>query len=218
MKIKILGTRGEIKASKPYHSKHSGVLVDNTLLFDLGERQYLKLRPKHIFITHLHPDHAFFVRHNEKINKEVYTPRNFKREKKIGPYRIRPIPTFHSKKVASQAYLIQKGKKKLLYTGDMIWIKKKYHHYLKDIDLVITEGSFIRKGGMIRKDKVTKEIFGHNGMPELISLFKRFTRRIVFMHFGSWFYDDVAAARKKIKYLAKELDLTAAYDGYELKI
>jgi hypothetical protein len=41
MKIKILGTRGDIKAAKPYHAKHSGVLVDNTLLFDLGKRQYL---------------------------------------------------------------------------------------------------------------------------------------------------------------------------------
>jgi glyoxylase-like metal-dependent hydrolase (beta-lactamase superfamily II) len=62
MKIEILGTRGEIKNLKPYHAKHSGVFIDNDLLFDLGEKEYLKLNPEHIFITHLHPDHAFFAR------------------------------------------------------------------------------------------------------------------------------------------------------------
>lgn len=63
MKIKILGTRGEIVSSSPYHSHHSGILIDDVLLFDCGESQFLNNKPQYIFITHLHPDHAFFVRH-----------------------------------------------------------------------------------------------------------------------------------------------------------
>jgi glyoxylase-like metal-dependent hydrolase (beta-lactamase superfamily II) len=64
MNIKILGTRGEIKVSAPYHSRHSGVLIDNTLLLDCGEPEFLDYKPQAILITHLHPDHAFFVRHH----------------------------------------------------------------------------------------------------------------------------------------------------------
>jgi len=62
MKITILGTRGEVDHSAPYHSRHSGVLVDDALLLDLGEREYLDYSPKAVLITHLHPDHAYFVR------------------------------------------------------------------------------------------------------------------------------------------------------------
>ena len=62
MKITILGTRGEIEPTAPYHARHSGLLVDDTLMFDLGEQEFLAYKPSYIFITHLHPDHAYFVR------------------------------------------------------------------------------------------------------------------------------------------------------------
>jgi hypothetical protein len=38
------------------------------------------------------------------------------------------------------------------------------------------------------------------------------------MHFGSWFYKDVPASRKRIENLSKSLKLVAAYDGMEIKI
>jgi ribonuclease BN (tRNA processing enzyme) len=59
MQIGILGTRGEVSYRSPKHSKHSGVLIGLKLMFDLGEREFVKLNPQAIFITHLHPDHAF---------------------------------------------------------------------------------------------------------------------------------------------------------------
>ena len=61
MKLRILGTRGEIKSSAPRHSKHSGVLIDGKLMLDVGEKEFLDLKPGCVFITHLHPDHAFFI-------------------------------------------------------------------------------------------------------------------------------------------------------------
>ena len=239
MKIKILGTRGEIDFSLPYHSKHSGLLIDKGLLFDMGEKEFLKHQPKYIFLTHLHPDHAFFIRSNEKLinlfSKKV--PLIFAPEKdrvnselinlikplqriKFKNYQVFPIPTHHSKKVKSTAYLIQRGKKRILYTGDMIWIDKRYHSLLNNLDLVITEGSFIKKGGMIRKDSKTGKIYGHTGIPDLINLFKRFTKTIVLIHFGAWFYRDTNKAREKIKKLAKEnnIDILVGYDGKELTV
>lgn len=232
MKIKILGTKGEIEPSASYHSKHSGVLIDKNLLLDIGEKEFLKYHPKNIFITHLHPDHAFFIRDPKEeveINIPIYAPESYKNtvevkkltsRKKIDDYHITPIPTHHSLKVKSQAYLIKKGDQKILYTGDIIWINKEHHHLLKNTNLIITEGSYIRKGGLVRKDKKTDKIYGHTGIPNLMRLFSQFSKHILFVHFGSWFYEDIKASRKKIEEISKENNITAhvGYDGMEIDL
>ncbi|MCD6177892.1 hypothetical protein J7K03_01360 [bacterium] len=225
MRLKILGTRGEIKASAPYHSKHSGILLDKKILFDIGEEEFLDYNPKYIFITHLHPDHAFFLRKPEKRDKikvPIYTPENLKGKGPVnlGSYKIVSIPTIHSKKVKSVAFLIEKNSKKILYTGDMIWIRKKYHYLFRGLDLVITETSFYRKGGLVRKDKKTGEVYGHTGVQDLVNLFKKFTSNVVFLHFGSWFYKDIKRARKNLARLAKKnkINITIAYDGLEIVV
>ncbi len=230
MKIKILGTRGEIEASAPYHSHKSGVLINNKIMLDVGDKRFLKYKPDYILITHLHPDHAYFVRHDEVPNTkaQIYAPEKYddvpihltNKPFTLNGYAIKPIPTIHSIKVKSNAYLITYKKKKILYTGDMIWIEKKYHKYLKNLDLVITEGSYIRKGGMVRRQKDTGKIFGHTGIPNLVHLFSQFTHTILLMHFGSWFYKDIKQSRKNIQKIAKENDIKiiVGYDGLQITI
>ena len=198
MNIKILGTRGEIKPSSPYHAKKSGILIDNEILLDIGEEVFLKQNPKCILLTHLHPDHAFFVRTPRRIIKDInapiYAPQSYNGNidvkklistKKFDNHIITPIPTHHSLKVASQAYLIKKGKESILYTGDLVWLDKKYHHKLKNVALVITEASYYRKGGLIKRDRMSGKIYGHTGIPDLLQLFSKFTKRVLFVHFGS---------------------------------
>jgi ribonuclease BN (tRNA processing enzyme) len=228
MKIQILGTRGEIEPTAPYHARHSGVLIDDKLMFDLGEQEFLNYKPESVFITHLHPDHAFFVREVQPVfhfQTKIYAPEPYKtvpihvlnRSIICGSYTVTPIPTEHSIKVKSQAYIIQKGAIKILYTGDLFWIDKKYHKYLKNLDLVIAEASFIRKGGVIRRSKGrASQPFGHTGVPDLMRIFSPYTKRILFMHFGSWFYE--LGARKARAYLKKlglkyDLEVVACYDG-----
>lgn len=260
MNLKILGTRGEVKESAPRHSKHSGVLIDGQILLDLGEKEYLDYRPKAVFITHLHPDHAFFIREPAPIDVPVYAPeghKNAKIEVPSGPisldaYRITPFPTIHSKKFRSMGYVVEKkgemkgrtegepeggteGRKgggtkegmkaekkdwKLVYTGDLIRITKEHHHLLENADLVITDGSHLRKGGRVFRDKETGQIYGHTGIPDLVNFFKAFTANILFLHFGSWFYEDVSESTKHIKELGKErgVQVIAAYDGLELDL
>ncbi|MBD3231907.1 hypothetical protein GF322_04570 [Candidatus Dependentiae bacterium] len=231
MKIKILGTRGEIKPSAPYHSKYSGILIDNKIMIDIGEKEFLKYKPQVIFITHLHPDHAFFTRdkkHFYEIKIPTYAPEKYennfvqilKKPKTFLGYKITPIPTEHSLKVKSQAYLIEKGKQKILYTGDMFWIKKQYQKKIPKLSLVITEGSYINKGGRIIKTKNSKP-YGHTGIPNLINLFKPYTKSILLMHFGSWFYNYGAKkARNKLKQLGKEnnINIIIGYDGMDLDL
>jgi len=223
MKIHFLGTRANIEASAPYHSKHSGILIDEKLLFDLGEKEFLRYKPVAVILTHLHPDHAYFVASEKEEIPElpVYGPAKDKqvisldKPENISGFNVSPVPTIHSKYVDSQAYIIEKGNIRILYTGDMVWIKKEHHHKLKKLDLVITDGSYLRKGGMIRRDD-QGNIYGHQGIPGLVNLFRQFTDHIIFTHFGSWFYKDMKEARKKLNSFGIKTD--AAYDGMKVSL
>jgi hypothetical protein len=224
MNLQILGTRGEIEESAPWHRKHSGVLLDGTLLLDVGEEEYLSHNPSCIAITHLHPDHAFFIIKPGKITVPVYAPEAYHNAVNVqempdvlnlGSLQVRPVHTHHSKKVRSAAMLVEKGSSKICYTGDLIWINKVYQPLLEGCNLIITDGSYLRKGGMIRKDPATGFLYGHNGIPDLIRLFCDLTDHILFVHFGSWFFKDIVKARKKLDALGKEsqVDVQVGYDG-----
>ena len=229
MRIKVLGTRGEIEESAPRHSRHSGLLLDGRLLFDLGEREFLGEKPERVFITHLHPDHAFFVRKPVPLGVRVFAPEMraglpvvevFPGKMSYRGYSIRAIPTHHSFKVKSTAYLVEKRGRRLLYTGDMFWINKEFRPLFGRLDLVVTEASFLRRGGMIRRDRATGTAYGHAGVPNLIGLFSKFASSILLMHFGSWFYEDARKARRTLAALGKQnsVRVLAGYDGFELDL
>lgn len=230
MNVRILGTRAKIDTSAPKHSKHSGILLNKELLLDIGEKEYLTYDPHYIFITHLHPDHAFFVEEKEtNLDVPVYAPEIPEEssvdveiiddEMNVNGYNVAPIPTHHSKLVASQAYVVEKNSTRLLYTGDIIWIDKKYHDRITDLDLVITDGSYYRKSGFVRKDKETGALYGHTGIKDLVSLFKDYTDNIVFTHLGSWFYHDIDESKQKIRELScDKLEVDVAYNGMEINL
>lgn len=78
--IITLGTRGNIPEQRPHYAKHSGLLIDSTILLDLGEKDFLKCNPQAIFITHLHSDHACFVEEDlGQIECPVYAPCPFEK-------------------------------------------------------------------------------------------------------------------------------------------
>jgi ribonuclease BN (tRNA processing enzyme) len=227
IKIKFLGTQGNINPSAPYHSKHSGILVNDKILLDLGEKEFLEINPEYIFITHLHSDHAFFLNSKEKVDiqSKIYAPEESDKASLnvlhsdiiIDNFHFIPIPTIHSRRVKSQAYILEKDNKRMLYTSDLVWISKKYHKKLHDLDLVITEGSFMRKGGMIRRDN-EGNIWGHNGIPDLVNLFEDYTDYIIITHFGNWFYNDIENAKQQIRNLSEEITIECAYDGMTITI
>jgi hypothetical protein len=102
----------------------------------------------------------------------------------------------------------------------MIWINEEYHYLFTDLKLVITDGSYFRRGGMVRRDKETGQLYGHNGIPDLINLFQHFTRHILFIHFGSWFFKNVKGAREKLGRMGDGhgVGVYVGYDGMELDL
>jgi ribonuclease BN (tRNA processing enzyme) len=227
MRLKILGTRGDIVPSAPKYARHSGVLVDGRILLDLGEAAYLRYRPQHIFITHLHPDHAAFLRTEVITDAEIYLPeptcklptaRVMSRPVQSGSYRIVPVPTIHSTKVSSLGYVVESGGRRVFFSSDLVTIQRRYHRRLRQLDLVITEGSFIRLGGLVRTDPASGRPFGHTGIPNLIEFFRPFTSRIVITHFGSWFYKDIPASIQQIASLGDGVRTSAARDGLVINV
>lgn len=229
MRIKILGAIGQIKVNNPGYRKHSGILIDNKILCDMGEKEYLLNAPSFVLLTHLHPDHAYFIKEKTDLNfpMPVFAPETWGESKNIrvvsapfiqSGYKITPIPTIHSINVKSQGYLIERKNKRLLYTGDMISIPETYHHYLKGLDVVITEASHLRRGGIVRKN-IDGRLFGHTGVPDLIYLFRKYTNHLIFMHFGAWFVKDPSAGKEKIAALGDDsIRLDVAADGKEFVI
>ncbi len=227
MRLKILGTRGDIVPSAPKYARHSGILVDAHILLDLGETAYLRYRPQHIFITHLHPDHAVFLRTEVVTDAEIYLPeptrkapaaRIMSRPVQSGSYRIVPVPTVHSLKVRSLGYVVAKRGRRVFFSSDLVSIHRRYHRRLRRLDLVITEGSYMRRGGLVRIDPASGRPFGHTGIPNLIELFRPFTSRIVITHFGSWFYRDIPASIQQIAALGDGVRTSAARDGLVINV
>jgi len=221
MRVEVLGTRGHIEVSAPGHERHAGVMMDG-ILFDLGERVYLDRSPRAVFITHFHEDHAFFVNDDEaEIRVPVYAPerlagrdiRVVRSTVEVGDMRVTPVPTNHSEDVRSCGYLVEKDLERVLYTGDLISVQARYRDRLPELDLVITEGSFMRRGGLVRRDPGTGRLHGHTGIPDLVDFFAPIARRIVITHLGSWFYKDIPAAVERIGALNPDGKVMVAKDG-----
>lgn len=228
--IHILGTRANVPISSRRHARHSGVIVEGEILLDAGERSYLRLRPRWTLITHFHPDHAFFVREPPAEKPEVLAPESDERCRatvvkparpfRLGTWTITAIPLIHSRSVKAVAYRLDGAGKSILFTGDVLEIERRYHSLLRNLDLVITEGSFIRRGGLVRMDRQTGHRSGHAGLPDLIALFASFTRSIVVVHLGSWFYRDPRRAHEAVRALGRRHGVEAriAWDGMHVLV
>jgi len=236
MSLKVLGTRGEIEETSKKHKKHSGILIDD-VLFDLGEPIYLDLHPKAIFLSHLHPDHYFPEKYKKEKNPlrehskipiySIEKPRGAEnwiklekgKEYKVNDLIVIPIPTVHSKKVKTTGFLIKTKGKRILYTSDLLWIKKKWHDKIKDLDVVITDGSSFDRD-LIRRDKETGQPYGHASVKKLVKFFKdKGAKNIIITHYGKWLVEEPKKGYIKIKELTDEkTKVIPAKDGDEFSL
>lgn len=71
---------------------------------------------------------------------------------------------------------------------------------------------------MIRKEKATGNIYGHNGIPDIVDLFRDYTERIVFTHFGSLFFKDIENSKRMIAALGDGVKVESAFEGLVLEL
>ena len=99
----------------------------------------------------------------------------------------------------------------------MAWIEKSDLEKVGKVDLIVTEATFLKKGGRINRKR--DRIFGHTGIPDLIRLLGPHSPRIVFTHFGEWFYEELEKGPDKIKKLQRDgLELIPAHDGFTIEV
>lgn len=228
MKIEVLGSRGKVEPSAFRYEKHTGFLIDETILLDVGEPEFLEKEPNSIVFTHFHPDHAFFIYNNEEFLPDVphYGPeqhalipnlKTITEPLTIEGYSFTPIPVIHALNLKSWGYVVEKGGKRIFFTGDVAWIEKKYLKDIGKVDLIVTESTIIEKGGRINRSG--NKIYGHTGIPDLIRIFSPLTEKIVFTHFGDWFFEDVKNNPQKLKDLGNDnLEIIPAYDDFFIEI
>lgn len=228
MEIQILGCRGKIKALAPKYKNHSGFLIDGKLLIDVGEEVFLERKPKAIIFTHFHPDHAYFIIKEETFYPGIphYGPEThpllpelkiISAETEILGFSITPVPVIHAKNLKSFGYVIEKDGKRVFFTGDVAWIEKAQLKEIGRVDLIITEATLIQKGGRINRSG--NKIYGHTGIPDLVRILSPLSPKLIFTHYGEWFYKDIAESKEKLKSLEPQgTEIIPAYDGLRIEV
>ncbi len=234
MKIKFLGTKGEIEEQTSKHKYHSSLLLISKnfkLLIDHGLKSLAlkKIKPDAILITHAHPDHFIWLKKDEEYEKKIYVTKetleksrfkkNFELMKRnkwfsLGPFKILAYPVVHSINFPAVGFKI-KNKKAIIYNPDVVMIKKK--SVLKNADLYIGDGSSI-KTNLVRKKG--NQFFGHARVTTQISWCQKYKiKNIIFTHLGK---EALRFGDKKLeKWLNEknpEMNIKIARDGMELKI
>jgi phosphoribosyl 1,2-cyclic phosphodiesterase len=232
MKLKFLGTRGEVEESSRKHRYHSSLLITYRgfkLLIDHGliSIPLKKIKPDAIIITHVHPDHFKWLKKDEEYKGKIYVTRETKKASrfkknfegihidkwfKIGPFKILGYRVIHSLRAPAIGFKIE-ANKTFIYNPDLIVMKKK--SVLRGIDLYIGDGSTVTANLVRRKDN---KLFGHTRIQTQINWCKKYEiKNVIFTHFGK---EPIRWGDKKLekKFKQKEINVGIAYDGMRLEI
>jgi phosphoribosyl 1,2-cyclic phosphodiesterase len=165
MKLKFLGTRGEIDARTRRHKMHSSLAVSyrgHSIMLDCGTdwlRRLPSLRPEAIVLTHAHPDHAWGLRNGApcRVYATEVTWQGLEsfpiREKTVIPPRspfdifeitLEAFPVEHSTRAPAVGYRIQAGRSTVFYVPDLVFIYDQ-HEALKRVNLYIGDGATLRR-------------------------------------------------------------------------
>lgn len=235
MKLKFLGTRGYIEEKSRKHSMYSSLLVNGRVLFDWGKTwkgKLSKIKPKVIFITHAHPDHAGGL--TSDIQLPVYASGEcFRQLKKLGladlreikPNRaitregmkIMPYKVTHSLLAPAVGYRVSDGKITFAYNPDIVSIEKK-NKVLKGVDLYIGDGATLKRPLIRRKGD---KIFGHAAASTQVNWCRAFgIKKAIFTHFGKGLVEmnERSLKRRLREFGGKEVEVITAYDGMEIEV
>ena len=172
MKLRFLGTRGEIKARTRRHYMHTSLLVSYRgadVMIDCGLDwlgKFERLHPAAIVLTHAHPDHAWGLQDGAPCpvhapQKTWQTLKNChiedrrlikeRRPTKICGIMFEAFPVEHSIRAPAVGYRVSAGQARIFYGPDLLFIHDRAAA-LKHVQVYIGDGatltrSFVRKRG-----------------------------------------------------------------------
>ncbi|MBD3380990.1 MAG: MBL fold metallo-hydrolase [candidate division Zixibacteria bacterium] len=172
MKLKFIGTRGNIEAKNRRHRRHSSLLVsynNQNLMIDCGKDwrgNFQKYSPQAILLTHAHPDHAFGLKDGapcpvyatstswKKLDDlEIDDKRKLSTDKKhtVKGIEVKACTVEHSLKAPAVGFRMKAGRHQIFYAPDLVYIHER-SRALKGVDVYIGDGatidrSFVRKRG-----------------------------------------------------------------------
>lgn len=237
MKLRFLGTRGEIEARTRLHRRHSALLVayrGREVMLDCGEDwrgELGRLRPGAIVLTHAHPDHARGLRDGAPC--PVYAPEvvwtalaryPIERREVVHPRRpfeaegiqFEAFPVEHSIRAPAVGYRIEAGRTAVFYAPDLVAIVDE-QQALTGLDLYIGDGAAVTRSILRRRDG---RAIGHASIRAQVDWCAAAgVPRAIFTHCGSEIVKaDAREIAERVAALGRERNTLAelAHDGMEL--
>lgn len=239
MRLRFLGTRGEIEARTRRHRRHSSLLVGyrrRDVLVDCGlDWRYAlaRLRPAAIVVTHAHPDHAAGLR--DGAPSPVYAPAETwsaidrypiaervivepRRPLIVSGIEFEAFPVEHSLRAPAVGYRVRAGRAVVFYAPDLVAIVEE-HEALTGLDLYVGDAAAVRRS-IVRHRK--GRAIGHASIrAQLEWCASAGVSRAIFTHCGSEIVKgDARAVAATVRALGSERGIEAriAHDGLELVV
>jgi phosphoribosyl 1,2-cyclic phosphodiesterase len=239
VKLKFLGTRGEIDINSRLHRMHSSLEIsyrDHRVMIDCGAdwlRRVHRIQPEAIVLTHAHPDHAWGLKNGAPCrvygteqtwcrlqsfplpDRAVVEPR--------APFCIHNIvfeafPVEHSLRAPAVGYRITAGRISIFYVPDLVHIYEQ-HEALSDIRMYVGDGASLRRP-IIRKSNGS--LTGHTSIRTQLGWCRREgVQKALITHCGSQIVGaDSRLINADLRALSVEQGVEArvAFDGLELML
>jgi phosphoribosyl 1,2-cyclic phosphodiesterase len=239
VRLRFLGTRGEIERRSRLHRLHSSPLVTyrgRSLLIDygldwLGRR--IDFEPEALLLTHAHADHAGGLRRGapwpvyateetwrtlERYpldDRRVVAPRH---PFAIAQLEIEAFPLEHSLRAPAVGYRIAAGSARIFYAPDVVSIRDG-RQVLAAIDLYVGDGASIRRSILRGRDGA---LIGHASIRAQLDWCRLAgVAWAIFTHCGSQIVaGDARVIQTGVAALGRERGVRAeiAYDGMEVAV